>query len=677
MPRTAWFLAARSGSLSVMKRLFVKGLDVNLKNSHDNTALHAAVHAGRREVVDWLLSQGANPNLMNEDRISPLLLAARYKDEQMVARLIDCGADPNFIGIYLESLLTGELNDKNLGTVEVLLKNGANPNCPNGFGTRPLHVAVSRKQPRVLKLLLDYGAKMDLPGNRNNEPLLMHAVENGDKACLRVLLDAGVPLDLQDSGGMTAVYEAAVTHKTEMLEMLLAAGANPDLPDEEGNTPLHFAVQRNFPLVVDLLARHGADVNAVNLRGESVLYKALLNQNPTMLDILHSRGVKPETLSVSQQLALYLNDPKAFLDHFSRYSDGLQNDVLMDIYNAVEFNLPKETGLKLLPELMAMLGPYRRKNWFGTDLGHSTAALTRLFDYIQGPEDRRVGQVFGVTFNNWAKLGTLGLSFSRWKFDAMQRWKAAGPMSQPSLLEQSGLFKAIGPRRDDKIYHRGFLHYDPGTGLSIEMRRAYIAISKPGLGTLVIRNSSHQFGRDLLPMPAYYGAMKVYGDGMDRVEPEDVLGGNGFLHVLNKTLNHAEGQQENQEQISALLEAFDQVMSKYVAWKCDFKNGIPPQGFVEILKTALMSAKGDGASSPFGKIKNLRLAWVNPYALPSPVETYDLTTPAHQQEAALYLDVLSKRKQVQTSQEYHQKMPELIAFLNKGLLRGLELTLVE
>lgn len=396
-----------------------------------------------------------------------------------------------------------------------------------------------------------------------------------------------------------------------------------------------------------------------------------------------------EELSTNYKLLSYLHFPNKFLNHFMLNRERISAWTMYEIFNFIEYNGGFELGHQNLPELMALLTPYaemgpahvratpKTKLRLKDYIDMSTGALTSLFNYIDSyDDDIEISNVRGIVYNNWARAGALGLSFTKWQYDSMKRWKGQGPSQKLPLMEQSGVFVPLPPRENDKTYHGGFFHYNPDTGLSIEMRRAYIAVSKPGVGTLVIRNSSPVFGRELLSAPAYFSETRIYSDASHLLDPKD-LTGKDFQSILGKKLNKETVQVKNHQKIEALMDAFDEAMEPYVAWKCGFKDGKPPAGFREFLQAALMSTKSDGAMTPFGKKKNIKPAWVNRFGLPFVVKSLDINDPKIQAEVGLYLNVLEKRVAINNPAEYAAKIPNLLTFLQEGLSRNLELVLSE
>lgn len=374
--------------------------------------------------------------------------------------------------------------------------------------------------------------------------------------------------------------------------------------------------------------------------------------------------------------------PAEFLNHVMLNRERIHPNVLRNLFHHVENTDFHQVGRQILPELLALLSTYSemirdyepktRKEFMES----ASLALTRLYGYFNGITG--INNIQGIVLNNWAKIGELGLSFPKWQFDAMQRWRGLGPMQAESMLVKSGQFKTIETRKNDSTFSRGFLRQDTATGLAIELRRAYIVISKPGLGTLVIRNSSPVFGRNLLPEPAYFHPTRLCTGMGTLFDPQnDLEKGTGFMSVMDKEMNGLDIQQTMHERIASLLETFETSMEAYVDWKCGFKDGIAPAGFRDILYASMMSAVEEGRMTPFSNKKRIKPAWINRFGLPFPVSTFDVSTPEHQQQMKFYLDILEGRRSAATPEVYRKNMPDLLNFLSHGLEKNLELVLTE
>lgn len=693
--------AAYSSPIEACQTLLRRGANPNKANANGMTPLYCLIDGSKRthhqrsdketlEMARLLLAHGADPNQADHNGTTPLELA-HQKNKEMVWRLVELGADPHLLPENLRAtLLHTAATQGRTEAVRILLEKGTDPDqMAHGFSS--VYQAAYNGHPDVVRLLLDHGADPNLAGENTPPPLYGATISTRAKAeAIRLLLDKDAQVNQGDRDGYTPLYWASETGKTEAVQWLLEKGADPNLTDSMGTPPLQRAAVYGHTEIVRLLLEKGANPNQTNRHGNSPLSGAAFNGHTAIVQLLLEKGADPALLSPSQQFYFKAASPADFLEHVIRHAQDLTVEDITLFYAHVEFQYPIAFGKNLLPELLALLPLYARKvSGQQAALNTVSSALTRLYEFTtESAGGLKIEKLLGIALRNWGEIGTLGLSFSRWKFDAMDMWRGAGPSAKPPLLVQSGLFKPTPARADDDRYFRGFVHYDPTSGLSIELRRAYIVISKPGSGSLVIRNSSHHFGRDLFPEPAYHSAVKNYTQGTDLLNPADlfkperIVYGNGdYLSVLGKAFNRSVATQElNHGKIKDLLTAFEGVMEQYTQWKSGFHAGKAPEGLKGLLEAAVASTASGGVMSPFGKHKNVRLAprlaWINPYELPAPVTSLDLSQPEVLKEAELYLKVLKGQAVIKDAREYGEKLPKLMAFLAEGARQGLELVLV-
>jgi len=154
-----------------------------------------------------------------------LSAAARKGDAATVKRLLDEGVDVNTKFRYDTTALFYACDHGHIEVVKVLLDKGADVNAKDTFyGFTPLMLAISPAQTRrpehteIAKLLIAKGA-------RGKEQALIPAVDDGDVAMVKVILDSGglPPATLSD-----ALESAKAKGKTDIVPMLVAAGAKVD-----------------------------------------------------------------------------------------------------------------------------------------------------------------------------------------------------------------------------------------------------------------------------------------------------------------------------------------------------------------------------------------------------------------------------------------------------------------
>ncbi len=179
--------------------------------------------------------------------------------------------------------------------IRQLLVNGLDPNGRDGNGRTPYLVAAYRGDITAMEILVKGGADPQAKDSQNYDAITILAVANrveamraairlggdpksitspylgtaliaaahlGHADVVKVLIDAGSPLDHINNLGWTAVIEAIVlgdggANHQRCLRDLLAAGANPNLADRSGVTPLKLAEGRGYKAMVEMIRAKG------------------------------------------------------------------------------------------------------------------------------------------------------------------------------------------------------------------------------------------------------------------------------------------------------------------------------------------------------------------------------------------------------------------------------------
>ncbi len=301
---TPLHLAARQGSVALVKTLLDKGVDVNIRSRHGDTPLHIAAAAHSREVIELLLDRGALLTLRNKVGDMPLH-AAMHSD-------VDDGSPGS---------------DANRAAMEeLLIERGAPVNAHDSLGLSPLLYSLLHRDKLAHGLLIQYKAVMDrqtavyeaaaqddvptLTRLLKADPLLAVARVTTGAAPLHVaalwgapdtalaLLRTGADVNARDARAQSALhYAARIKGNTALVALLLAHDANVNAADSLGMTPLHLAVSSHATDVVKTLIAAKADVNA------------LTNYNETPLTLIagHYSGNSPDSGSGADVAALLLD----------------------------------------------------------------------------------------------------------------------------------------------------------------------------------------------------------------------------------------------------------------------------------------------------------------------------------------------------------------------------------
>ncbi|CAG7566385.1 unnamed protein product [Fusarium equiseti] len=88
-----------------LAQLIDRGVDVNLRTSDSQNALHMACRARRSNIVAYLLKQGIDIDQQDNDGGTPLFYACSSGEVETVDRLLKYGASPHFVAIDRSTVL--------------------------------------------------------------------------------------------------------------------------------------------------------------------------------------------------------------------------------------------------------------------------------------------------------------------------------------------------------------------------------------------------------------------------------------------------------------------------------------------------------------------------------------------------------------------------------------------
>jgi len=164
-------------------------------------------------------------------------------------------------------------------------------------GQSPLHFAAACGDETLVAGLAQRCRLLVSAVDRNGDAPLAIAVQHGNEAAVKVLINAGAAIDASNFRGQSALHFAAATANKSMLQILLNAGAFVGVTDCDGATALYYAavahavsgaaVAQTNSVAVDravvdsiaLLVQHGAYVGARDGNGDTPLHWAARESN--------------------------------------------------------------------------------------------------------------------------------------------------------------------------------------------------------------------------------------------------------------------------------------------------------------------------------------------------------------------------------------------------------------
>ncbi|XP_056634701.1 protein phosphatase 1 regulatory subunit 12B isoform X5 [Diorhabda carinulata] len=225
------FLAAcAAGDKKEVLELLHKGADINTANVDGLTALHQACIDDNLDMVEFLVENGADVNRGDNEGWTPLHATA------------SCG----FLSI-----------------AKYLIEKGAHVAAVNNDGQLAIDIA---ECPKMESLLREEIAEkgIDCDAARNEEELIMLRDAKDWLATKSSLVNVAHP-----KNGATALHVACAKGYTDVIKILLQCGADVDVQDVDGWTPLHAAAHWGQQEACQILTENLADMEAKNFVGQT------------------------------------------------------------------------------------------------------------------------------------------------------------------------------------------------------------------------------------------------------------------------------------------------------------------------------------------------------------------------------------------------------------------------
>ena len=327
------------GNLVAIRKMIAEGraspYDVNV---HGSGALIYAVSHNRSEIVRFLLDQGADPELPNDvgrtavDIYWEMSFAGHHKRDgagdygslfedsgyvqirqlTMVHKIV--------LGIVCRNLKdelelsTADINATDGGgrtpliwatirvdesAVRTLLAFGADPNISDSYGCTPLHFVTSVG---ICKLLLDAKVNVNARNAYYGRTALHTYNTRREVGVIDMLVQAGIDVNAQCSGGETALMNATYNPSTRIARRLLELGADVNATNRSsGYSALHFATEYDRSEILTDLLNRGADYKKRTESGRTVLHLAACYSGTKTLSILSKANLEGLDMALRDQ----------------------------------------------------------------------------------------------------------------------------------------------------------------------------------------------------------------------------------------------------------------------------------------------------------------------------------------------------------------------------------------
>jgi len=274
--------AASEGNLEKIRSLIADGADVNCcKEMGNGTPLMCAAFRGKPEAVKLLLDLGADHTLENKQGQTALFMAVSACNTEGSLKaaqiLLEAGADLNVIDkAGNKAWFRAYAVPKHIFAAckpmrQLLFKyskrrkqdaESMGSNLSRGYqGIMNIVLNHAMTDPEEMEMVLAAGGDINCCRDSNDGTPLMHAAFLKQLESVRLLLDLGADVNLQDRDGRTALNRAILgcndkKRSLPVVELLLQRGADPTIKDREGKTPLASVHLDGCPEMRQLLGKY-------------------------------------------------------------------------------------------------------------------------------------------------------------------------------------------------------------------------------------------------------------------------------------------------------------------------------------------------------------------------------------------------------------------------------------
>ncbi len=610
--------------LETLKLLLEHGLPVNGENSSSDTLLILATRLGKQDAVKLLIEKGADLNQgQSNSGYTALTWAASHGQEKIAQLLMANGADPDLKASSGDTALMRAIDTGHSKTAKLLLDAGVNLKTRDKLGITPLLFAIQHGNLQTAKDLLASGASLSEVNYEGEGPF--HNVGRGNNLKMtRWLLAQNINIEAPDDDGETPLMHWARKGDLPIMKLLLQKGAKVNARDKGGKTPLMYGVQ--YPKVLKLLIKHGADIHSRDNEGNTCLMHAANTSLNSVKYLIQKQGMdyrdknfKGETAYQMARNTYYDDIPSYFedLEDKALYRQNkVQNHASPDLrmktlIRAISYK-EDEPVLSALPHLLfskpiRSIHRYCQKfERYMDDNEHEQGwhpNEAELFLFLRHPENlnreiKKTGpitkaltsitrfreRVPDATVKAWSDIGFLTHAFKFWRYDTLYKesslfCKFGFEAISKDKFGQGFLFNPAHPSNE-------FTALDPDT--RVVFRRGYLLVTHPAHGTLLIRNSSKVFGRDLLLHPAYY---RPTGLSLEELKNYEPITDDSLKNILTPELYSSRGNTISLDgtnieehvvfsrlKLPVLVNELLKLKTEYRRWKLDTKAFERQQG---------------------------------------------------------------------------------------------------
>ncbi|QRI42761.1 ankyrin repeat protein [Mudlarkpox virus] len=175
---------------------------------------------------------------------------------------------------------------------DIFIKYNANVNIIDKSNRTPLFYAVKKDDYDMVKLLLDNGANVNVQDSVGYSCLHFAGIHNSSTEIISTLIQYGTELNSCDWVGRTPLHVFVIESNFEAVKLLLKAGAYVNVRDKCRQFPIYYSVVKSDHLISGLLLKYGANPNTLSDSGETLLSIAVTSSNTFLVEQLLLYGAE-------------------------------------------------------------------------------------------------------------------------------------------------------------------------------------------------------------------------------------------------------------------------------------------------------------------------------------------------------------------------------------------------
>lgn len=268
--------------------LLEAGANPSPPNDQEDSALSYAFGGDHARITHILHEYPEAANILYAEGVSSPLRQAAKRGHKSVVSMLRTRTGP----LELKEVLCDAIEAGESGVVEMLLQ-GTDRVSPNAEknGVPIMIMAIRGGNRAILRLLLQAGGSPSCKDFSPSDCIPLHqAIRNGRADMVADLLHHGADIEACDSLGRTVLFESLDAPDTRGSLLLLTNGIDISSRDPMGNSVLHEAARRGAVEHVSVFLNQGIELNVTNHDGSTPLHLAVQHSRYEIATILIRAG---------------------------------------------------------------------------------------------------------------------------------------------------------------------------------------------------------------------------------------------------------------------------------------------------------------------------------------------------------------------------------------------------